>query len=287
MKRIVTIQDISCIGRCSLTVALPILSSMGVEACVLPTAVLSGHTAFPSFSFHDLTEEIPKISAVWEQQKLCFDAIYSGYLGSVRQIRMMLDFYTRFGEQGVLKIADPAMADAGKLYQGFDDKFAQAMKELCGKADIIVPNLTEGCILSGTPWREDTDAAFCEEIAAKLGTLGAGRVVLTGFSTGKDNIGALAYDSATGESFCCLNERYPVSFHGTGDIFASVLSGALTRGMAYRDAVQLAVDFDHDCIGKTLEDPDHRWYGVNFEQALPGLIRRMQDSVILKSVEKV
>ena len=153
MKRVVSIQDISCLGKCSLTVALPIISAMGVETCVVPTAVLSTHTGgFSGFTFHDLTQEVAPIADHWAKEGISFDAIYTGYLGSFEQIHLVSQFFDRFGGQDTLIYVDPAMADNGVLYTGFTPEFAKEMGKLCGKADVIVPNLTEASFMLGVDY---------------------------------------------------------------------------------------------------------------------------------------
>lgn len=285
MKRIATIQDISCVGRCSLTVALPVISAIGIETAVIPTAVLSTHTAFSGFTFRDLTEDIPGISAHWKKEGFTFDAIYSGYLGSSRQIDLVksifADFYTASAESSsfshTIRFVDPAMADNGSLYAGFTDDFVTAMKSLCAQADVVVPNLTELCLLTDTPYREDYDESFIrkmlQKMAAQKSASSAGYVLMTGAHHGED-VGVLCYDSANDAFLEAYNTQLPVRFHGTGDLFASCMVGALTRGLSMQDAMQLAVDFVLECIRCTMKDPDRRWYGVNFEEALPYLISR-------------
>lgn len=271
MKRLLTVQDISCVGKCSLTVALPIISAMGVEACPLPTALLSSHTAFEHFSFCDLTEEIPAIEEAWKKEKLTFDTIVSGYLGSARQIELVQELGQKFRTSpDCLQIVDPAMADNGKLYAGFDDGFVEAMKRLCRSADVIVPNLTEACFLTGTEYRSDPDEDFCRELLEKLAGFGCREIILTGYQR-DGGIGVLSLHEENGHRFfgSYLNEKLPESYHGTGDIFASVLSGALTLGKTLEEAQRLAVDFTLECIRKTMEDSNRRFYGVNFEAALP------------------
>lgn len=277
MKRLLTVQDISCVGKCSLTVALPIISAMGVEACPLPTALLSAHTAFSHFTFRDLTDEIPGIEKAWEQEGIKFDTIESGYLGSVRQVELVRELGERFRKNAdCLQIVDPVMADHGKLYKGFTQDFAEAMKKLCASADVIVPNLTEACLLTGREYRSDADEAFWEEVLKDLGKLGCSDVIITGFQRA-DGIGVMSLHKEKGHQICrtYLNERLPESMHGTGDIFASVLSGALTLGKPLEDAQKLAVDFTLECIRKTVEDRERVFYGVNFEQAIPMLISRI------------
>lgn len=275
MKRIATIQDISCVGRCSLTVALPVISAMGIETAVIPTAVLSTHTAFSGFTFRDLTEDIPDITAHWKKEGFTFDAIYSGYLGSVRQVELVKSMFTDFHGPDTIRFVDPAMADNGSLYAGFTDDFVTAMKSLCAQADVVVPNLTELCLLTDTPYRENCDDSSIKEMLRKMAAQktasGTGYVLMTGARHG-DDLGVLCYDIAKDAFLEAYNEHLPVRFHGTGDLFASCMVGALTKGLSMQDALQLAVDFVLECIRCTMKDPDRRWYGVNFEEALPYLI---------------
>lgn len=277
MKRIVSIQDISCVGKCSLTVALPILSAMGVETAVVPTAVLSTHTGgFKGFTFHDLTQEIASISAHWKKEGLQFDAIYTGYLGSFEQINLVSQFFDDFGGENTLIFVDPAMADNGNLYPGFTPAFAKEMGKLCGKADVITPNLTEASFMLDVPYiGSGYDEAYIKNLLVKLSGLGAKKTVLTGVSFEPDKVGAMGYDADTGTFFHCFNERVPVHFHGTGDIFSSSCVGALMNGRDLGGALEIAVDYTLECIRQTQKDPDARWYGVNFEAALPMLIRRL------------
>lgn len=275
MKRIITIQDISCVGRCSLTVALPIISAAGVETAILPTAVLSTHTAFPKFTFRDLTDEIKPIADTFEKLGLGFDAIYTGYLGSFEQLRLVSDFFDRFGENAAI-VVDPVMADNGQLYKGFTPEFATEMAKLCSKADLILPNLTEACFMLGEEYRESYDESYIRGLLERLTRLGAKRAALTGVSFEDRKIGFYLYDSTTGKYSSYFNEKLPASYHGTGDIFASAAVGGLMRGLDYPDALALAVDFTLECMKKTMADPDRRFYGVNFEEALPMLVERLQ-----------
>lgn len=276
MKRIVTIQDISCIGKCSLTVALPIISACGVETAVIPTAVLSTHTAFDGFTFRDLTDEIPPIAAHWKAQGMAVDAIYTGYLGSFQQLEIVSRFFDQFKTTENLILVDPVMADNGALYAGFTPAFVQEMAKLCGKADIIVPNLTEACYLLNIPYPgEDYTRADIQHILTELGKLGCKQVVLTGVSLEPGRLGVMAYDTEKQTFFEYYNEKMPSSFHGTGDVFASVVVGAMMRGCPLEDALRLAVDFTLESIRKTVVDPEHRWYGVNFEEAIPLLVSRL------------
>lgn len=276
MKRIVTIQDISCVGKCSLTVALPIISAMGVETAVVPTAVLSTHTAFKGFTFRDLTEDIIPIADHWKQEKIDFDAVYTGYLGSFEQLNIVAKFFDDFKKDGNVIFVDPVMADNGKLYPGFTQEFAFEMAKLCGKADVIVPNLTEASFMLDVPYvGSDYDENYIKDILVRLSKLGTKKVVLTGVSFEKDKLGVMAYDTEKDEFFSYFNENLPVSFHGTGDVFASACVGALVNGLSIEDSLKVAVDYTVECIRKTMADEDHRWYGVNFEEAIPYLIKRL------------
>ena len=276
MKRIVTVQDISCVGKCSLTVALPIISAMGIETGIIPTAVLSTHTAFKGFTFHDLTDEIQKITDHWKAEKIAFDGIYTGYLGSFQQLDLMSAFFKEFGGAGKTVFVDPCMADNGKLYPGFTTDFAVAMAKLCGQADIIAPNITEACLLVGQPYPGDEyDEAYIADLLKKLAALGAKKVILKGVNYRKDRCGVLAYDSDTGVTEEYFHELIPVKFHGTGDIFASVAFGALTLGKSLKEAICLAADFTVLSIKKTMEHENHNWYGVDFEAAFPELLKKL------------
>ena len=272
MKRIVSIQDISCLGKCSLTVALPIISAMGVETCVVPTAVLSTHTGgFSGFTFHDLTQEIQPISDHWQKEGIAFDAIYTGYLGSFEQIQLVGQFFDRFGGGDTLVYADPAMADNGVLYTGFTPEFAREMGKLCGKADVIVPNLTEAAFMLG----EEYDEAYVHGLLRRLTGLGCRTAILTGISYQPDQIGAVAYDAKTDTFASYFNEKLPVRFHGTGDVFASACVGALMNDQDLTGALKIAVDYTLESIRATMADPKANWYGVNFESAIPMLVHSL------------
>ena len=275
MKRIVTVQDISAVGKCSLTVALPIISTMGVECTVLPTAVLSTHTQFSGFTFHDLTGEMAPIAAHWKKEGLDFDAIYTGYLGSFEQISLVEDFYQSFGQNGAKLVVDPAMADNGKLYYGFTPEFAKKMAGLCAKADLILPNLTETCFMLGEPYSPEYDRETIRGYLKRLCAMGAKHAAMTGVSYEKGKIGVEMLDAETGEFFSYFNEHLPVAFHGTGDIFASATVGAYAGGFSLQESLKIAVDYTLECIRKTLADPCARSYGVNFEEAIPDLVRRI------------
>lgn len=276
MKRIMTIQDISSVGKCSLTVALPIISAAGVEAGVLPTAVLSTHTQFSKFTFCDLTDEIQPISDTFLELGIDFDAIYTGYLGSFRQLGLVGDFIDRFGDKACVVI-DPVMADNGVLYKGFTPEFVKAMAALCGKADLIIPNLTEASFMLDVPYNPDYDEAYIRELLKKLSGLGCPEVALTGISFEEDKIGVYSYNANTDTYYHYCNKKLPMNFHGTGDVYASSVVGAMMRGFTINEALSLAVDYTLLCMEKTAEDPEHRFYGVNFEEALPYYIERLNN----------
>lgn len=275
MKRIVTIQDISCIGKCSLTVALPIISAMGVEAAVVPTAVLSTHTAFKDFTFRDLTADIEPITQHWKKEKINFDAVYTGYLGSFEQLELVSNFIDDFSTEDNLIIVDPVMGDFGRLYPGFTQSFANRMAELCGKADIIVPNMTEAAYMLGIEYKENYNEYYARDILKKLCDKGAKKAVLTGINYVEGKIGVMCYDSHTDTYSTYFKEKVNASYHGTGDVFASTLTGALVKGFPFEESLKIAVDYTVECIRATSEDKNSRWYGVNFEETIPYLINRI------------
>ena len=271
MKKLLTIQDISCYGQCSLTVALPVISACGVETVVLPSAVLSTHTGgFRNFTFRDLTEDMPAIQKSWEENQLKFDAFYTGYVCE-SQIQPILNIMEACAAPGALRIVDPVMADNGKMYPGFAPDFPQKMKRLCEGADYILPNLTEAAFLLGRePVLEGYDKDFIQAMLKDLRALGAKCVVLTGVSFEADKLGVAIYDGT--EFQCFFNNRIDRSSHGTGDVFASVFAGGIMRGLPVRDAAALAADIVCTSINAT---PGEHWYGVCFEKALPELIARL------------
>ena len=287
MKRVVTVQDISCLGKCSLTVALPVISAMGVETCVIPTAVLSTHTVFKGFTFHDLTGEIAPVMEHWKKEDFHFDAIYTGYLGSFEQLELMKKLIDDFGGRDTLAIVDPCMADNGKLYPGFTQEFAFAMAKLCGKADIVVPNMTEASFMLGVPYRAGGtyDEAYLKKILRDIAALGAKKVVLKGvefpddqpsFKNVTGKIGIVAYDAEKDTFSSYFHDKINQNFHGTGDIFASVFTGAVLRGLTLEESYSLAADFVVEAIKETMSHENHNWYGVDFEAVFPYLIKRLE-----------
>lgn len=273
-KRLLTIQDISCVGQCSLTVALPVISACGIETAILPSSVLSNHTAkgFTTWTFCDLTEEMPKILNQWKKDNITFDAFYTGYV-SKAQIPYILDIMESTARSGALRIVDPVMADNGLLYKGFDDDFPQEMLKLCKNADVVLPNITEASLMLGLPYKaKGYDEAYVMQMLEGLHAAGAKNVVLTGVSFEEGKLGVACYDGNKVEYY--FNEHLNASKHGTGDCYASAFAGALMRGKSLLEAASIAADFVVEAIRLTLDDDDH-WYGVKFEKALPYLISRL------------
>ena len=277
MKRLLTIQDLSCVGQCSTTVALPLVSACGVECAVLPPALLSNHTApgFKGWSFCDLTAEMAKVEAMWVEQGIGFDAFYTGYVCE-SHIDPILSIFRTCAKPGAIRIVDPAMADNGALYRGFAADFPSKMLRLCTDADYLLPNLTEAALLVGEdplyfgagtsrPGREDI-----ERILSKLHALGVKTVVLTGVSFDATELGTAVSDGTS--VVYDFNPRNPRSSHGTGDVFASVFAGAVLRGKSAAEAAALAADIVCAAIAAT--GPDH-WYGVSFEKTIPALVRAL------------
>lgn len=272
-KKILTIQDISCVGQCSLTVALPILSACGMETCILPSAVLSTHTAgFTGFTVRDLTDDMPGIAAHWKKEGIKFDAFYTGYLGSTKQIDYVKDILNTMGRDGAVRVVDPAMADNGKIYPAFDSEYVEAMKILCASADILVPNITEACFLSGVEYKETYDEAYIIELLEKTAALGASTVVLTGVGYREGMTGVTVYENGNVSYY--EHAKISKGCHGTGDVYASAFVGALMNGKSVSDSAKIAADYTVKCIENTQGDADH-WYGVKFETALPDLMRML------------
>ena len=276
MKKILTIQDISCFGKCSLTVALPVISAMGVETVILPTAVLSTHTMFSDFTVKDLTDQLEPITDHWKSQGITFDAIYTGYLGSAEEIDITRRIFEKFRTDNTLIFIDPVMADNGKMYPAFDMEYARLNAGLCASADIIVPNITEACFMTGTEYKETYDEAYILTLLERLAKLGAGTVVLTGVSLSEGKTGIYGLDTKTGRTFLYQNDRIAASYHGTGDLFSSVSVGGIVRGLSLEESFRIAADYTAKTIETTLKNPENPWYGVDFETTLPELIKMLQ-----------
>ena len=269
-KKILTIQDISCVGQCSLTVALPILSACGLETCILPSAVLSTHTAgFSGFTFRDLTDDMPEIQRHWQKENIKFRAIYTGYLGSVKQVGYVRNILDTMGTEDCVRIVDPAMADNGKLYSIFNDEYVAAMRTLCASADILIPNITEACFLAEVEYRDTYGEDYIKELLDKLSNLGAKTVVLTGVSYAPEKTGVAVYENGSVRYY--EHDKISKGCHGTGDIYASAFTGALMNGKEILEAARIAADYTVKCIVNTQGDAEH-WYGAKFETALRDLM---------------
>ncbi len=269
-KKILTIQDISCLGQCSLTVALPVISACGHETVILPSSILSTHTGgFVGYTCRDLTEDMPAVAAHWEREGVRFDAVYTGYLGSVPLIDHVRAILRSPLCAGAPRIIDPAMADAGKLYPAFDGSYVEAMKALCAEADILLPNITEACFLTGIPYRETADEAFINDLLAALHALGAKTVVLTGVGFAPEETGVMISESGVRSYY--RHRRLPESSHGTGDVYASAFVGAMMKGLDIYTAAKIAADFVLICMENTRGDQTHT-YGVKFEPMLGTLM---------------
>lgn len=272
-QRILTMQDISCVGQCSMTVALPILTLCGMETCILPSAVLSTHTGgFGKPAIQSLTEFIPNATSHWNAQGISFQAFYTGYLGSVALIDQAMGIGRSIVSAGGKLIADPAMADHGKLYSGFDDSYVQAMTKLCSMADVILPNLTEACLLTNTAYSDNYDEHFIRQLMEKLHQLGAKSIVLTGIGYTPGYTGVVV--SQDGQIAHYEHPLLSRSFHGTGDIFAAAFTGCYLSGRSMEESAAIAADFALECIRVTEDDASH-WYGTKLHCALPLLAKRL------------
>ncbi|MDR3277269.1 MAG: pyridoxamine kinase [Oscillospiraceae bacterium] len=269
-KRVAAIHDISCFGRCSLTVALPILSAAGIECAVLPTAALSTHTGgLAGYTYRDLTDDILPIFEHWQSLGLEFDAAYSGFLGSPEQLEIVSGIFGALSARGALIVVDPVMADNGELYATFSRAFPAGMRALCEKADIILPNMTEAALLLGEPYRAAPyTREYAEGLLRRLAALPSRAVVLTGVQLDADKLGAAAIDVRTGKIDYATAEKIPGSYHGTGDIFASAFTACAVAGRPVRDALEIAVDFTVRSIARTKKAGTDVRFGVNFEAGL-------------------
>lgn len=268
MSKIVSVQDISCYGQCSLTVALPILSAYGIETAILPSGILSTHTAgFTNFTVLDLTDEMPKITDHWNSEGIAFDAIYTGYIGDSRQFELVKGMKKNLLKDGGKLIVDPAMADYGKLYPALTPDIVEGMKTIVREADMILPNLTEASFLLGEEYKESYTKTEIEEMLKKLAAMGPEISILTGVSYEEGRIGAVAYTKSTGEFVEYFTELVPKSYHGTGDIFTSVAIGAYMNSNSLLDSLKEACEFVVKSIKATMDDDTHN-YGVKFEKVL-------------------
>lgn len=278
-KRVAAIHDISGIGKCSLTAALPVISAAGIEVAAFPTAVLSTHTGdISGFTYRDLTDDMPATAEHWRSLGLKFDAVYSGFLGSTRQISIVTDFIEKCKENDCTVIVDPAMADSGVMYKTFDADFAENMSLLCEKSDIIIPNITEASILCGREYRE---APHTEEyilsLLRELSYFSSTAVVLTGVSFEKNKIGCAVLDKISNETSWFFSDKLPGIYYGTGDIFASALTGAFLRGKSISQSADIATRFIFSSIKRTFLAKTDPRFGVNFEEGLGDYIKMLEE----------
>lgn len=278
-KKVLAINDISCAGRCSLTVALPILSAAGLETRILPTAILSTHTGgFEGYTFLDFTDEMMKIADHWKSLDLKFDAIYTGYLGSGRQIDIVSDIIDMFRDEHTLVYVDPVMGDGGALYAGFNENFPKGMARLCGKADIIVPNITEASLMLGERYIDKGyDRRYIESLAAKLSDLGPEKIVISGVAFNEGEIGCCVYDSKSGRAEYGFTDFVATLYHGTGDVFGSALLGAYMSGKSLMESAEIAMRYTRDSIYKTSRASSEKRFGVEFETGLGWLADKVNN----------
>ncbi|MDA3049997.1 pyridoxamine kinase [Campylobacter sp. JMF_02 ED1] len=276
MKRVLSVQDISCVGKVSLSAALPVISAMGLSVSVLPTAVLSMHTGFSGFTFRDLTKDLRPIMSHWHEHGVEFDGIYTGFLGSQEQIALISELFMEFGGSGKTILVDPCMGDNGEFYPGFDSDFARMMALLCASADVITPNITEACAMVGVKYREKAEREFIFDLLEGLKDLGASKVILKGINYISEQCGVFSYDAKDGRVSEYFHELLPVKYNGTGDIFASVAFGAIMRGKSLQTAIRIAADFVVSAMKETMSDSEwRRSDGVKFELVIPELVRKI------------
>ncbi|HIH35551.1 MAG TPA: pyridoxamine kinase [Methanosphaera sp.] len=269
-KKILTIQDISCYGQCSITVALPIISAFGIETAVLPSAVLSTHTSgFKDYTFRDLTEDLPSILEHWEKEEIFFDAVYTGYIGSLQQLDYIKKIIESRLKPGGLVFVDPAMADYGEFYNGFDQEFADKMGELCKLGDYILPNTTEACYLLHKEWKPDFTKEEMIEMAKELTKFTKKYVILKGDTHKEDKMGMIVLDKNESSNVQIVyNDKIDYSTHGTGDVFASAFVGSSVKGKSPSCSAKIAGEFTKKAVEETIDDTKHN-YGVKFEKVIP------------------
>lgn len=273
IKRVAAVHDLSCIGRCSLTVILPILSCMGIQVCPLPTAVLSTHPGgFTDVSFYDFTRHIPDFSAHWRKEGIRFDCLYSGFLASEEQIGVVARFIDDFSSTRPLVMVDPVMGDEGKLYSICTDKMKEGIKTLVKKADVITPNFTEACFLLGEPWHPlVSQVEPLYSWLVKLSEMGPPQVVITGIPLPGNKLANLGYDRGRNQFRHFISDLIPAKYPGSGDIFASVLLGGLLEGVSLNDAVRNAGSFVTSAVKTTFDAGTPPREGILLEKMLPQL----------------
>lgn len=271
LKRIAAINDLSCVGKCSLTVSLPVISAAGVECSCMPTAVLSTHTAvFTNYTVRDLSDDMLPIARHWKKEGIHFDGLYSGYMISPQQGEIISEIFDMLSDEDTLIIVDPVMADNGSYYAGMGEEMAEAFRKLCGKAHIITPNVTEACFLTGVEYKNGPHSEeYINELMDGLKKLCAGRIILTGVCPDENRIGNVAWDGRSGESASCFNDRLPTAYHGTGDVFTSCLAALLVRGAGIDKAIEMSAQLVIDSMARSIEGGIPHHMGVDFEGILP------------------
>ena len=270
MKRLLTIQDISCFGKCSLTVALPIISALGIETVALPTALLSTHTGeFKDYTFLSLTEEMEKIIKHWKKENITFDAIYVGYIGSLHQVDVICNIIDIFKNDNTIVYVDPAMADNARLYSGLSEEYVSATRKLCKKADIISPNIYEAMLLANSGLDDKYSFDDANKILNEISNF-CQKSIITGVHSGND-IYSLGFDASNNTYSTKKNKKIDGMFYGTGDVFASTFIGLYLNGFSFEKAISYADDFVQECIIATLDEKEKYWYGINFEKRLKKL----------------
>jgi len=279
LKRIAAIHDISGVGKCSLTVALPVISASGVECACMPTALLSTHTGgFENFTFRDLSDEMLPIARHWKTEGIEFDGIYSGYLASAKQAEMLEEIIEILSSEKTKVIVDPVMADNGKYYSNLGSDMCLAFRRLCGRAHIITPNITEAALLTDLPYREGPhECEYIDSLVGGLSKLCSGIIVITGVRPDEEHVGVYAVNTQTGETCLSVSPAREGVFCGTGDIYASAFASLMLRGASLKDAVETAILLVSESIERTVERGTPRRNGVDFECALPGYIKRVSE----------
>ena len=279
LKRIAAINDLSCVGKCSLTVSLPVISAAGVECSCMPTAVLSTHTAvFTGYTVRDLSDDMLPIARHWKKEGIHFDGIYSGYMISPQQGEIISEIFDMISDEDTLIIVDPVMADNGSYYAGMGEEMAEAFRKLCAKAHIITPNVTEACYLTGIEYQPGPHSEeYIDALMEGLKKLCSGRIILTGVCPDEKRIGNVAWDGRSGETASCFNDRLPAAYHGTGDVFTSCLAALLVRGANIDDAISMSAQLVIDSMARSIESGIPHHMGVDFEGILPAFTAKVEE----------
>lgn len=279
-KKVLAINDISCVGRCSLTVNLPMISSCGIECSIIPTAILSTHTGgFNNYTYFDFSKEIMPIVKHWNSFNRTYDAVFTGFLASIKQVKLINEIIETYKDKSLI-IVDPSMADNGKLYKVFNQEFVQEMKLLCFGKDILLPNITEACLLTNTLYKSNNhDEEYIDDIINKLGDLNISKVVITGIMKNEGMIGTIGYDYENKEKYYFESKYIDGYFHGTGDVFSSAFIGAYMNDVTFEKSIEIAIDITYNAIVKTVEQNNSNdfKFGLEFEKVMPSLIERIND----------